>query len=56
MKIGIVGGTGPAGKGLALRLSSVGYDVDIGSRSSGRAAEVVEDTLEQWPGNNYVLR
>ena len=56
MKIGIVGGTGPAGKGLGLRLSSVGYDVDIGSRSSGRAAEVVEDTLEQWSDNNYVLR
>ena len=43
MKIGIIGGTGPAGKGLALRLSSVGYEVEIGSRSSGRAAEVVED-------------
>ncbi|MBG01742.1 MAG: NADPH-dependent F420 reductase [Acidimicrobiaceae bacterium] len=56
MKIGIVGGTGPAGTGLGLRLSSVGYDVDIGSRSSGRAAEVVEDTLEKWPDNNYVLR
>ncbi|MEC7923612.1 MAG: NADPH-dependent F420 reductase [Actinomycetota bacterium] len=56
MKIGIVGGTGPAGKGLALRLSSVGYDVDIGSRSSGRAAEVVEETLEQWIDSNFILR
>ncbi len=56
MKIGIVGGTGPAGTGLGLRLSSVGYDVDIGSRSSGRAAEVVEDTLEQWTDSNFILR
>jgi len=56
MKIGIVGGTGPAGKGLALRLSSVGYDVDIGSRSSGRAAEVVEETLEQWKDSSFILR
>ena len=55
MKIGIIGGTGPAGKGLALRLSSVGYEVEIGSRSSGRAAEVVEDTLEQWEGSNFKL-
>ena len=56
MKIGIVGGTGPAGKGLALRLSSVGYEVDIGSRSSGRAAEVVEETLEQWKDSSFILR
>ena len=56
MKIGIVGGTGPAGTGLGLRLSSVGYDVDIGSRSSGRASEVVEDTLENWADSNFVLR
>ena len=48
MKIGIIGGTGPAVKGLAVRLSSVCYEVEIGSLSSGRAAEVVEDTLEQW--------
>ena len=55
MKIGIIGGTGPAGKGLALRLSSVGYKVEVGSRSSGRAAEVVEDTLENWQGSNFKL-
>ena len=55
MKIGIIGGTGPAGKGLALRLSSVGYEVEIGSRSSGRAAEVVEDTLEPWRDCDYKL-
>ena len=55
MKIGIIGGTGPAGKGLALRLSSVGYKVEVGSRSSGRAAEVVEDTLENWHGSDFKL-
>ena len=46
MKIGIVGGTGPAGRGLALRLASVGYEIEIGSRSSGRAAEIVMSLLK----------
>ncbi|GIS39054.1 MAG: hypothetical protein Ct9H90mP11_03740 [Acidimicrobiales bacterium] len=46
MKIGIVGGTGPAGRGLALRLASVGYEIEIGSRSSGRAAEIVDELIE----------
>jgi NADPH-dependent F420 reductase len=46
MEIGIVGGTGPAGRGLALRLASVGYDVTIGSRSQVRAAELCEELIE----------
>ncbi len=37
MRIGILGGTGPAGSALAARLASVGYDVVIGSRSRYRA-------------------
>ncbi|MDG1844828.1 MAG: NADPH-dependent F420 reductase [Acidimicrobiales bacterium] len=53
MKIGIVGGTGPAGKGLALRLSSVGYEVGIGSRSSGRAAEIVEEAVDSYPDRTF---
>ncbi len=39
--IGIIGGTGPAGRGVAARLAKAGYDVVIGSRDAGRAAEVV---------------
>jgi predicted dinucleotide-binding enzyme len=31
MRIGILGGTGPAGSALGARLASVGYDVIIGS-------------------------
>ncbi len=38
--IGIVGGTGPAGRGVALRLASAGIDVVLGSRDAERAAEV----------------
>jgi hypothetical protein len=38
--VGIVGGTGPAGRGVAIRLASAGYDVALGSRDAQRAADV----------------
>jgi NADPH-dependent F420 reductase len=38
--VGILGGTGPAGRGVALRLASAGHDVTIGSRDADRAAAV----------------
>jgi len=38
--VGILGGTGPAGRGVAVRLSSAGYDVVLGSRDAQRAHEV----------------
>jgi 8-hydroxy-5-deazaflavin:NADPH oxidoreductase len=49
MEIGIVGGTGPAGSGLALRLAEAGHHVVIGSRSQERSAEVVAALHEKWP-------
>ncbi|MEJ7846332.1 MAG: NADPH-dependent F420 reductase [Acidimicrobiales bacterium] len=49
MRIGILGGTGPAGSALAARLASVGFDVVIGSRSKYRAMEAVDHILERWP-------
>lgn len=52
MQIGILGGTGPAGSALGVRLASVGYDVVIGSRSKYRAMEVVDELHEQWSGRN----
>ncbi|MGE0320977.1 MAG: NADPH-dependent F420 reductase [Polyangiaceae bacterium] len=39
MKIGIVGGTGKEGRGIALRWSKAGHQVAIGSRDAARAAE-----------------
>jgi NADPH-dependent F420 reductase len=48
VRIGILGGTGPAGKALAARLASVGFDVVVGSRSKYRAMEVVDNLLAQW--------
>lgn len=49
MRIGILGGTGPAGSALAARLADVGFDVVVGSRSKYKALEVVDRLLERWP-------
>jgi 8-hydroxy-5-deazaflavin:NADPH oxidoreductase len=49
MRIGIVGGTGPAGTALAARLASVGYEVVLGSRSRYRAMEARDEIVAQWP-------
>ena len=49
MRIGILGGTGPAGSALGARLASVGYHVVIGSRSRERALEVVDQMKGKWP-------
>ncbi|MHB1208525.1 MAG: NADPH-dependent F420 reductase [Acidimicrobiales bacterium] len=38
--VGILGGTGPAGRGVALRMASSGYDVVVGSRDAERAQAV----------------
>ena len=43
MSIAIIGGTGPQGKGLALRFARAGIDVVIGSRNGDKAAQ---DALE----------
>jgi 8-hydroxy-5-deazaflavin:NADPH oxidoreductase len=60
MHIGVLGGTGPAGQGLALRLASVGLTVTVGSRSADRAGEICTKLCQQWvsrdlriiPGDN----
>jgi 8-hydroxy-5-deazaflavin:NADPH oxidoreductase len=48
MRIGILGGTGPAGSALAARLAVAGFDTIIGSRSIDRATETVETMRGQW--------
>lgn len=41
-KIGIVGGTGPEGSGLAARWAAAGEHIVIGSRDANRAAETTK--------------
>lgn len=49
-RIAIVGGTGPEGRGLGLRLAMAGHEVVIGSRDAGRAAEAAAGLLKTRPG------
>lgn len=49
MRIGILGGTGPAGSGLAARFASIGHTVVIGSRSKERAMERRDELVGKWP-------
>lgn len=55
MRIGILGGTGPAGGALAVRLASVGFDTVVGSRSAERAAEVCDRLMGEWPDHDLPL-
>jgi NADPH-dependent F420 reductase len=43
MRIGILGGTGPQGRGLARRLAAAGHEVTLGSRSAERARQAAAD-------------
>jgi len=48
MDVGILGGTGPAGRGLAVRLSAAGLAVGMGSRDADRAAQVAAEAAKPW--------
>jgi 8-hydroxy-5-deazaflavin:NADPH oxidoreductase len=55
MRIGILGGTGPAGTALGARLASVGYEVVLGSRSRYRAMEARDVILARWPDRDLAI-
>jgi NADPH-dependent F420 reductase len=55
MRIGILGGTGPAGGALAARLASVGFETVVGSRSRYRAMEAVDGLKSEWPGRELTI-
>lgn len=47
MRIGVLGGTGPAGSGLAARLAAGGHKVFVGSRDPVRARATVSELAER---------
>ena len=49
MKLSIIGGTGPQGKGLALRFAKAGFEVALGSRDETRAIEVANSLSSENP-------
>jgi hypothetical protein len=48
--LAFLGGTGPEGKGLALRLASAGESAIIGSRDAARAATAADELIQLAPG------
>jgi len=55
MRIGILGGTGPAGRGLAVRLAAAGEEVVLGSRDADRAVGVARGLVEAWPDRTLAV-
>jgi 8-hydroxy-5-deazaflavin:NADPH oxidoreductase len=45
MQVGVIGGTGPAGRGLAARAAQAGHAVLLGSRDEARAASIAEELV-----------
>jgi NADPH-dependent F420 reductase len=43
LSVGVLGGTGDQGRGLALRLAMAGHDVVVGSRDAARASGIAAD-------------
>ncbi|MFM7493251.1 MAG: NADPH-dependent F420 reductase [Acidimicrobiaceae bacterium] len=54
MRIGLLGGTGPAGSALGLRLASIGYEIVLGSRDAKKAQDVSHELIKKWP--DYKLK
>jgi len=55
MRIGVIGGTGPAGAAVAVQFAGVGIEAVVGSRSQDRAAEVVAELKGRWAGRDLPL-
>jgi len=49
VQVGILGGTGPAGRGVAVRLAAAGVKVILGSREAERAVGVANDLNSRGP-------
>ncbi len=47
--VGILGGTGPEGRGLGARLAAAGMAVTLGSRDAGRAEAAAATIRDSWP-------
>ncbi len=55
VNVGILGGTGPLGRGLALRLAATGTSVVLGSRDPERAAVMAAEVVAAWPGETLAI-
>lgn len=55
VEIGILGGTGPEGRGLAVRWAAAGHRVVLGSRDAGRARDIASNLVAAWPGRRLAI-
>lgn len=56
MLVGILGGTGPAGRAVGTRLAANGVEVVLGSRSLERGEEIAAEVRVQWPDQVLLVR
>ena len=50
LTVGVLGGTGPLGGGLARRFAAAGVSVLVGSRDAGKGARIAAEILADVPG------
>lgn len=55
MRIGVIGGTGPAGQAVSVQLAAIGKKVALGSRALERAEQTVEELKSRWPDRHLDL-
>ncbi len=56
MRVAVVGGTGPFGRALAVRMREAGLEVVVGSRDAERAAAVAEEVGVEGATNADAVR
>jgi NADPH-dependent F420 reductase len=56
MHVGILGGTGPAGRGLGCRMAAAGIEVTLGSRDQARADGVAAELVETWSARSLNIK
>jgi NADPH-dependent F420 reductase len=55
VRVGILGGTGPLGRGLALRLADAGMSVRLGSRDPARCDAIAVELVGPWPDRKLAV-
>ena len=55
MRIGVIGGTGPAGQAVAVQFAGIGEEVVVGSRAMERAEETVAELKQKWSDRDLHL-
>ena len=55
MTVGIIGGTGPQGQGLAVRFAVAGVPIFIGSREKNKSEEIVAEIKKKIPSGSALI-